>query len=220
LGRLRRLTPSLPTLDPVSQPQPSSPPLPRLTRPAPEGVRRVLDFDIETRRIGFHSAGKFSPDGCEPVAIAASWADEEQVYVWTLRESKPYQMLANFRHLWNMAGIVTGHYIRKFDLPIINGALLEHGLPLLSPKLTQDTHGDFVRVAGMSKSQENLSLMLRTGSKKVHMADNDWRQIARLDPDAMEQCRARVKGDVIQHKQDRLALLASGALKPPKVWSG
>jgi hypothetical protein len=220
LGRLRRLTPSLPTLDLVSQPQPSSPPLPRLTRPAPEGVRRVLDFDIETRRIGFHSAGKFSPDGCEPVAIAAGWADEEQVYVWTLADSKPFQMLANFRHLWNMAGIVTGHYIRKFDLPIINGALLEHGLPLLSPKLTQDTHGDFVRVAGMSKSQENLSLMLRTGSKKVHMADNDWRQIARLDPDAMEQCRARVKGDVVQHKQDRLALLAAGALKAPKVWSG
>jgi hypothetical protein len=207
-------------LDPVSQPQPSTPPLPRLIRPAPEGVRRVLDFDIETRRIGFHSAGKFSPDGCEPVAIAAGWADEEQVYVWTLLESTPKAMLTAFRHLWDMAGIVTGHYIRKFDLPILNGALLEHGLPLLSPKLTQDTHGDFVRIAGMSKSQENLSLMLRTGSKKVHMADNDWRQIARLDPDAMKQCRARVKGDVVQHKQDRLALLAAGALKAPKVWSG
>jgi hypothetical protein len=181
-------------------------------------VRRVLDFDIETRRIGFHSAGKFSPDGCEPVAIAAGWADEDQVYVWTLLDSAPASMLGAFRHLWDMAGIVTGHYIRKFDLPIINGALLEHGLPLLSPKLTQDTHGDFVRVAGMSKSQENLSLMLRTGSKKVHMADNDWRQIARLEVGAMEQCRARVKGDVVQHKQDRLALLAAGALKAPRVW--
>jgi hypothetical protein len=181
-------------------------------------VRRVLDFDIETRRIGFHSAGKFSPDGCEPVIIAAGWADEEQVYVWTIQECSPFQMLRNFRHLWDMAGIVTGHYIRKFDLPIINGALLEHGLPLLSPKLTQDTHGDFVRIAGMSKSQENLSLMLRTGSKKVHMADNDWREIARKVPEAMVRGAERCKGDVIQHKQDRLALLAAGALKAPKVW--
>jgi hypothetical protein len=205
---------------PVSPPQPSTPPLPRLIRPAPEGVRRVLDFDIETRRIGFHSAGKFSPDGCEPVAIAAGWADEEQVHVWSLSESEPWQMLRSFRHLWDMAGIVTGHYIRKFDLPIINGALLEHGLPLLSPKLTQDTHGDFVRVAGFSKSQENLSLMLQTGSKKVHMADNDWRQIARLDKAAMQQCRERVVGDVVQHKQDRVALLQAGALRAPKVWSG
>jgi hypothetical protein len=70
----------------------------------------------------------------------------------------------------------------------------------------------------MSKSQENLSLMLKTGSKKVHMADNDWRQIARLDPDAMRQCRERVVGDVIQHKQDRLALLEAGALRAPRVW--
>jgi hypothetical protein len=36
----------------------------------------------------------------------------------------------------------------------------------------------------------------------------------------MKQCRERVVGDVVQHKQDRLALLAAGALKPPKVWSG
>jgi hypothetical protein len=217
-GEWLPLTPSVPTLGQERQPRQSRVALPKLPTLGQSKPKRILDFDIETRRIGFHSAGKFSPDGCEPVAIAASWADEEKVFVWTMEESRPRQMLENFLGFWDMAGIATGHYIRKFDLPIINGALLEHGLPLLSPKLTQDTHGDFVRVAGMSKSQENLSLMLRTGSKKVHMADNDWRQIARLDPDAMEQCRARVRGDVIQHKEDRLALLAAGALRAPKVW--
>jgi hypothetical protein len=213
------LRPSQPTSGQVDQPQPSSRALRKLPPLTTNAPTRVLDFDIETRRIGFHSAGKFAPDGCEPVAIACGWADEEQVYVWSLTETPPKAMLTAFRHLWDMAGIVTGHYIRKFDLPIINGALLEHGLPLLSPKLTCDTHGDFVKVAGFSKSQENLSLMLQTGSKKVHMADNDWRQIARLDREAMKQCRERVVGDVVQHKQDRLALLAAGALKPPKVWS-
>jgi hypothetical protein len=181
-------------------------------------VRRVLDFDIETRRIGFHSAGKFSPDGCEPVAIAAGWADEDQVHVWSLSESEPWQMLRSFRHLWDMAGIVTGHYIRKFDLPIINGALLEHGLPLLSPKLVTDTHRHFVKVAGFSKSQENLSAMLQTGSKKFHMNDHAWREVARLKPDAMDAARKRAHDDVVQHKEDRLALLAAGALKPPKMW--
>jgi hypothetical protein len=35
--------------------------------------------------------------------------------------------------LYNAADIVTGHYIKKFDLPILNGALFEHGLPLLDP---------------------------------------------------------------------------------------
>jgi hypothetical protein len=192
--------------------------LPRLTRPAPEGVRRVLDFDIETRRIGFHSAGKFSPDGCEPVAIAAGWADEEQVYVWTLKECPSRAMLTAFRHLWDMAGLVTGHYCIPFDIPILNGALFEHGLPLLSPKLVTDTHRHFVKVAGFSKSQENLSAMLATGSKKFHMNDHAWRQVARLKPDAMEAARKRAHDDVIQHKEDRLALLAAGALSEPKVW--
>ena len=35
------------------------------------GRLRILDFDIETRKVGFFQAGKFSPDGCEPTAIAA-----------------------------------------------------------------------------------------------------------------------------------------------------
>jgi hypothetical protein len=217
-GEWLPLTPSVPTLGQERQPRQSRVALPKLPTLGQSKPKRILDFDIETRRIGFHSAGKFSPDGCEPVAIAYSWADAEYVNVFTLAEKDPVGMLQNFRLAWDMAGIVTGHYIRKFDLPIINGALLEHGLPLLTPKLTCDTHGDFKRVAGMSKSQENLSLMLKTGSKKVHMADNDWRQIARLDPDAMRQCRERVVGDVIQHKQDRLALLEAGALRAPRVW--
>jgi hypothetical protein len=211
------LTPSPPTSEQGDQP-PSSRHLPKLPPLRTEQPKRILDFDIETRRIGFHSAGKFSPDGCEPVAIACGWADEKKVHVWTLTEDGSAEMLAGFRRFWDEAGIVTGHYIRKFDLPIINGALLEHRLPMLTPKLSSDTHGDFVRVAGLSKSQENLSLMLRTGSKKVHMADDDWRKVARLERDAMIACRRRVVGDVRQHKIERLALIARGALKGPRMW--
>lgn len=212
------LKPSLPTSEQLDPPRLSSPPLPTLPPIKADAPKRILDFDIETRRIGFHSAGKFSPDGCEPVAIACSWSDNDYVMVETIDEEPIAGVLRRFRTMWEAADIVTGHYIRKFDIPIINGALLEHGLPLLTPKLTSDTHGDFVKVAGLSKSQENLSLMLRTGSKKVHMADNDWRQVARLEPEAMKACRKRVVGDVIQHKEDRLRLIQAGALKPPRMW--
>ena len=181
---------------------------------------RVLDFDIETRRIGFHSAGRFNPDGCEPVAIAAGWCDQAKVDI-QIRDpitDLPW-LLAWFRNLWDEADAVTGHYIRRFDLPILNGALLEHGFPLLTPKLVSDTKGDLVAREGMSASQENLSLMFKLGAKKYHMADYDWRAIARLEPDAMEECRKRVISDVRQHKALRKALIKAGALHPPRVWS-
>lgn len=184
-----------------------------------EGKRlRVLDFDIETRRVGFHSAGRFAPDGCEPVAIAASWADRQPVTCWMLTDHTSVEMLSGFRKLWDEADLVTGHYIRKFDLPIINGALLEHGLPLLTSKLTCDTKGDLVDRAGLSASQENLSLMLSLERDKFHMSDHNWRAVARLEPEAMLACRRRVVDDVRQHKLLRAKLTAAGALKPPRTW--
>lgn len=180
---------------------------------------RVLDFDIETRRVGFHQAGRFNPDGCEPVAIAAGWVGESRVAVQLRPEADARHMLLWFRNLWEQADMVTGHYIRKFDIPIINGALLEHRLPLLSPKLVQDTKGDLKDIAGLSQSQENLGKMLDIQANKFHMADNDWRAIARFDPDAMESCRKRVTKDVRQHKELRVKLLALDALRNPRRWT-
>lgn len=179
----------------------------------------ILDFDIETRRVGFHSAGKFSPDGCEPVAIAASWTHQQRVHCWLVTEHGPEEMLRRFRAMWDAAGIVTGHYIRKFDLPILNGAMLEHGLPLLTAKLTSDTQGDLTRRAGLSASQENLGLMLGLEASKFHMADNDWRAVARLEPKAMAACRRRVTDDVKQHKELRTRLAEARALKMPRRWA-
>lgn len=179
----------------------------------------ILDFDIETRRVGFHSAGKFSPDGCEPVAIACSWVGEDKVRVWALDTHKPEEMLLAFRAFYEEAGILTGHYIRPFDLPIVNGALLERGLPLLAPKLTCDTKKDLRKVAGLSQSQENLSLMLQLERDKFHMSDHNWRGVARLEADAMKECRKRVVDDVKQHKLLRERLISLKALKAPRVWA-
>lgn len=179
---------------------------------------RVLDFDIETRRIGFHTAGRFAPDGCEPVAIAASWMGSDDVRCWAQPDVSSESMLLGFKKLYDEADIVTGHYIRKFDLPILNGAMLEHGLPLLGPKLTSDTMLDLVRFAGMSKSQENMSLTLGVDEGKFHMSDFKWRRVARLDPAMMRDCYERATSDIKQNKAYRQRLIDAKALKPPKVW--
>lgn len=182
---------------------------------------RVLDFDIETRRIGFHNAGRFAPDGCEPVIVAAAWDDEpELVETWGLRsrwsERDARRMVGAFRKLYEEADMVTGHYIKKFDLPILNGACLEWGLPPLGRKLVLDTKVDLIDVAGLSQSQENLSALNMLEESKFHMNDQGWRQVARLTPDALALAEERVVTDVMQHQALRAALTD---WLVPSVWS-
>ena len=184
--------------------------------------KRILDFDIETRRIGFFEGSKFGPSGCEPVIIAASWGPEDPVETRSLRsvwtEFDARLMLEWFVDLWERADVVTGHYIRKFDLPILNGCLFEWGYPPLSPKLTSDTQADIPKIGGLSKSQENLSEMLRIGSKKFHMNDTLWRSVARLTRDGLHEATTRVVDDVRQHQELR-ERLSGHWLKRAKTWT-
>jgi hypothetical protein len=181
----------------------------------------VLDFDIETRKIGFHDGGRFAPAGCEPVIIAASFSRDDPVEFRSLSttwsEKDAVEMLEWFIDLWDQADAVTGHYIRKFDLPIINGALLEHGMKPLSAKRTIDTQADIPKIAGLSRSQENLGEMLRIGSKKFHMNDTLWRDVARLTRHGLDEAQKRVIDDVRQHQELR-ERLSGDWLKSPKVW--
>jgi hypothetical protein len=180
----------------------------------------VLDFDIETRRIGFHNGGRFNPDGCEPVIIAAAF-DGEPVETrslkprWSERDAR--RMMRWFRELWNEADVVTGHYIRKFDLPILNGSLMEWDMEPLSLKLTLDTKLDLKDVGGLSQSQENLSALKDLEASKFHMNDNWWRKVARLTPEGLALAEERVVSDVLQHQQLRASL--APWFKGHVVWS-
>ena len=49
---------------------------------------------------------------------------------------QPEIALARFALLLGEADLVTGHYIRRHDLPMVNGALLEYGLFPLPPLLS------------------------------------------------------------------------------------
>jgi DNA polymerase elongation subunit (family B) len=180
---------------------------------------RILDFDIETRKIGFHDAGRFAPGGCEVVVLAASWEGSDTVKTWSLTprwsEKDARAITEAFVKLFNEADAVTGHYIRKFDLPILNGACLEWGYPSLSEKLVFDTKTDLAGVAGLSQSQENLSALKRLDADKFHMPDNNWRAVARLTPEGLALAEERVVDDVKQHKALRASL---GAWVKPDIW--
>ena len=177
--------------------------------------QRVLDFDIENRPLSYWYDGHCT---AEITAIAASFGPREGIKVWLLGIDEPVEILERFRALYDEADVVTGHYIRKHDLPIINGAMLEHGFGPLGPKLTSDTRLDLVRFGDLPASQEALAAMLGVKAPKTGMSQADWRAANRLGPAGIALTKIRVVSDVRQHMAMRAELLKRGWLYPPRRW--
>lgn len=179
---------------------------------------RVLDFDVEARPLHWISGDYVSK---EITAIAWAWCDApDKVTCFLLGETDPIAMLQAFCAAYQQADMVTGHFIRGYDLPMVNGALTEYQLPTLPDKLSQDTKIDLVRRQGLSGSQENLGVMLGLEREKVKMDQRSWRDANRLTPEGLEKTRKRVVGDVVQHIEMRRRLLELGYLGAPVVWRG
>lgn len=179
---------------------------------------RVLDFDVEARPLHWISGDYVSK---EITAIAWAWTDQpDDVSCFLLGETDPVTMLMRFRDAYEAADMVTGHYIRGYDLPMINGALTEYQLPSLPDKLTHDTKLDLIRRAGLSGSQENIGTMLKLHHPKVKMDQAKWRDANRLTPEGIALARERVCGDVQQHIEMRQRLLDLGYLGGPVMWRG
>lgn len=194
-------------------------------RLAPKNRQRILDFDVECRPLAWYGgdwvtkqptaiAWKFvgARDGLEVAVIGESF-DTRRV----LDEERA--MLERFRAAYDAADIVTGHFIRSFDLPLLNGALMRLGLPLLGAKMTQDTKSDLVRGSGLSKSQQNLGAMFELHHPKVPMNTALWAEANMLLPEGIAATKKRVVGDVRQHVELRAAMLARGVLGPARPWS-
>jgi len=177
---------------------------------------RVLDFDIENRPLTYLGSDFTT---AEVTAIAWAWTDQPQdVTVYLLGEVDLPDILAAFVHSYNQADVVTGHFILGHDLPMLNGALLEMGMPPLGDKLVQDTKVHLVRAKGISRSQESLGAMLDLEQPKVQMNQSKWRAANRLTPEGLAHVRERVTGDVRQHIELRQKLLDGGYLRAPKLW--
>lgn len=191
--------------------------LPALKPVEAKAAARVLDFDIENRPLSYWYDGRCT---AEVTAIAWQFVGESEpaVATLTLDEWSGREMLEAFAEAYAAADLVTGHYIRRHDLPILNGAMIEHGLPMLGSKLTSDTRLDLVKFADLAKSQAALGAMLELEHPKEGMSQSDWREANRLTDAGIEQTRRRVVGDVLQHVELRAALLGRGLLGPPRVW--
>lgn len=182
---------------------------------------RVLDFDIESRPLGWISQDYVHQ---EVTAIASAWiVDGEphdmQVLLLNRRPGSSQRMLREFKKRYDQADIVTGHYIRGFDLPQVNAAMMEFDLDPLGSKLSHDTKQDLIKGSGISKSQENLASMFGIEAPKVRMNMAMWREANRLTQAGLALTYKRVAGDIIQHIQLRQALIERKLIGPPRVWN-
>lgn len=185
-------------------------------RRGPDRPMRVLDFDIENRPLAYLGEDYTT---AEVTVIASCWAsDVRTMQVLALGDMKMVDLLAAFRERYDGADLVTGHYIREHDLPILNGAFVEARLRPLGPKLTSDTKLDLVAMKYLSKSQDNLAHMLGLHSEKVNLSNAEWRSANRMEPPGILAAKLRCEGDVLQHIELRTALLQRGLIGPPVEW--
>jgi DNA polymerase elongation subunit (family B) len=190
-------------------------PLLRL-KPVDNRPVRILDFDCEARPLSWYG-GDFTTK--EITAIAWQFVGEPKTLnCVALGNDDLDVMLSIFLSHYEEADVVTGHYIRNFDLPLLNAQLAELDMKPLQEKWTQDTKNDLIRWHGASKSQENIAAMLGTKYPKIIMSQADWREANRLTPRGIELTRSRVMGDVLQHMEMRQKLLDLGQLSPGKMW--
>lgn len=177
---------------------------------------RVLDFDIENRPLSYWYDGQTT---AELTGFAMCWADDpSSMEVYLLGRDDMNYALACFVERYNEADMVTGHYIRRHDLPHINSELMERGMLPLPEKLTQDTKLDFVKKGDQPATQEYLAELFGVSKPKVQMSQHDWRNANRLTREGLKGTEVRCQGDVQQHMELRLAMLRAGALNEPKVW--
>lgn len=187
---------------------------------------RILDLDVECRPMAWYGGDWVTK---EVTAYAWRFADEPEESTrywlltpsktWASHQSKKEKGLRQFIRDYDKADIVTGHYIRGFDLPLINGTCVRLGVHPLSPKMSHDTKTDLVRMSGLSKSQENLAAYFDLKHEKQKMNTHIWEMGNSLVEEGRAETLRRVVGDVDQHIEFRESLLARHALQPASVWS-
>ncbi len=179
---------------------------------------RVLDIDVECLPGHWIAA-----DYVSKIITAVSWkwiGERGQPEVLTHYDTYPDEMATRLAFVIEEADIVAGHFIRGFDLPLLNGNLLRAGLVPLHPVLAHDTKLDLIKTHGRSLSQENLAAMIGVSKPKVKVTLHEWESFNTRAPGFRDKGIKRVTGDVLQNIEMRQRLIELGWLGAPKQWDG
>lgn len=176
----------------------------------------VLYFDLECRP-GHWIGG----DYVSKVITAAAWMwgdDSSPAGVMTHYDYTPAEIADEMSMQIEDCDMVVGHYIRGFDLPLLNGELLRGNMEPLKPVLSLDTKMDLNKAHGRSKSQKNLAADFGLDEPKVDVTLAEWEAFNGREEGADGPVIVRVVGDVVQNMALRVALTEAGWLGTPRVW--
>lgn len=177
---------------------------------------RVLDIDVEC--LPGHWIGG---DYVSKVITAVAWkwvGSKEAVQVRTHYDFETEELAEQISYQIADADIVAGHYIRGFDLRLINGNLLRAGRPSLEAILAHDTKLDLLTTSGRSLSQKNLAAMIGVHHPKIDVTLTEWEGFNTRTPGFKSKGVERVKGDVLQNIEMRDRLIEMEWLGPPQRW--
>ena len=157
---------------------------------------RGLAFDIENKP-GTYGPGDYTHP--KVTALGCAYVGEDEVWSWCFHRDKPRTMVAyceEFRKLWDGADFVLGHNIRRHDRKILDGLYTALGLPLLSQRKMVDTYLDMPKMAGLSRSLENLADRWGCPIQKLHLSEFDWERAYDGVAVGVDKMRERVTTDV------------------------
>jgi hypothetical protein len=179
----------------------------------------ICCFDMETKPTSFRDKFPLAV----PIAIAASWGEGFPVECWVGNDTRKglVKGLRWFvKNYYEPAYMVSGHNIRDFDLPLINGALLRCGLPPLGPKLVRDTLRNLIHTKAIGRSLENLAVYLGLDAQKMHLAEASWEEAwgFKMDSVVRKLVEDRCSSDVEITLALEAVLLKRGLLNPPRIW--
>lgn len=182
---------------------------------------RTLYFDIENRPLSY--AGN-DWTTAEITVASWKWGGEDRIFTKTL-EPYPHHrdsataMLSLLSAAIESSDLVVGHYVRKHDLPMVNGHLMEYSMYPLQSVLVSDTCLDLAKKKDMSRSLASLAALYDLREQKLDISQQDWRDGNRLIPEAVAKIVERCESDVRVLENLHGILLRSGHLRAPKVWT-
>ena len=186
----------------------------------------VMVFDFETKPGAYWYDDATTTLVC---AFAAKFVGRKKVHSYFMLpdwlsawgESMPANLrlrtrragMAIFTELWNRADVVVTHNGKRFDLPIINGALDRLGMPPLAPKTHVDTLSDRIKSKGVKRSLEALAERYELPDEKLGVSSETWERAYEFEPAAIKTVLERAASDVEVTEQLYLESIKRGVLR-------
>jgi len=121
--------------------------------------------------------------------------------------------MAIFTELWKRADVVVTHNGKRFDLPIINGALDRLGLAALDQKTHIDTLTDRIKSRGVKRSLESLAERYELSDQKLGVSSETWERAYEFEPAAIKTVLERAASDVLLTEELYLESIERGVLR-------